>query len=89
MNSNEFVSWLKGYIDGCGPELTQEQVEHIKMMLANVFRVDCPQQINPTLPYSPPWTIGDEPYNPHKIWYTTSTGTNPSVSENPSDYNNT
>lgn len=88
MNSNEFVHWLKGYFDACEDNLSTTQLEKVKQKLGETYDVNCPQHTQPSLPYSPPWTIGDEPYNPHKIWYTTSTSGAPSIGETPNDYNN-
>ena len=30
MNSNEFVNWLKGFVDACGEELNGEQLNKVK-----------------------------------------------------------
>jgi hypothetical protein len=90
MDSNEFVSWLRGFIDASGVDLSVTQLNKVKEKLEDVREVYCPQQIQPTQPYSPPWTIGDQPHdpnNPYKIWYTTSTGVNPSLGVDPEEYN--
>jgi len=85
MNSNEFVNWLKGFVDACGVDLSVTQLNKIKDKLEETYDVNCPQQTQPTLPYSPPWSIGDQPYDPNRIWYTTSTA-GPSFSSDPEDY---
>lgn len=87
MNSNEFVNWLKGFVDACGPDLSVVQLNKIKEKLEEVYEVNCPQTTLPTQPYSPPWTIGDQPYDPNKIWYTSATGT-PSFGTDSEEYNN-
>lgn len=89
MNSNEFVHWLKGFIDACGVDLSVTQLNKIKDKLEETSEVYCPQQITPSQPYSPPWTIGDQPYDPNKIWYTSSTGTSsPSFGTDSEEYKN-
>ena len=88
MNSNEFVNWLKGFIDGCESQLNETQLSKIKDKLDDVYDVNCPQQIQPVTlswPYVPP--IGDQPYNPNKIWFTsTTTGTPPSFGSDSEEY---
>ena len=78
MNSNEFISWLRGYLSATGPSLTIDQLSKLKETLKTVKDVNCPQQIQPSQPYNPPgtWTP-DTPYDPRKIWFTTSTGGTP------------
>lgn len=76
MNSNDFINWLRGYLSACGPSLNMDQMAKLKETLKGVSEVNCPQQIQPvtpSYPYVPP--IGDQPYNPNKIWFTSSTGT--------------
>lgn len=75
MNSNEFVNWLKGFVDACGMDLSVTQLNKVKEKLEDVTEVNCPQHVQPPLPYSPPWTIGDQPNDPNKIWFTTTTDT--------------
>jgi len=89
MNSNEFVNWLKGYLDGCDDKLTKSQVNKLKETLVDVYEINCPQQIQPITPsistvYVPP--IGDQPYGPPQIWYTTNTGTPPSFGGDSEEY---
>jgi hypothetical protein len=87
MNSNEFVNWLKGFIDGCDSELNETQLSKIKDKLDQVYDVKCPQQIQPVTPswpYVPP--IGDQPYDPNRIWYTSSTGAPPSFGSDSEEY---
>ena len=86
MNSNDFVQWLKGYFDACEDNLSTKQLEKVKQKLRETYDVNCPQQIQPSQPYSPPWTIGDQPYDPNKIWYTSTS--NPSFSNDVGEYNN-
>lgn len=86
MNSNEFVQWLKGFVDASGEDLTSSQLNKIKDKLEDTYEVNCPPTVQPSLPYSPPWTIGDQPFDPNRIWYTTSTNTTPSIGETPNEY---
>lgn len=75
MNSNEFVNWLRGFVDACGTDLSVTQLNKVKEKLEDVYDVNCPQQIQPSKPYTQPGTwIPDTPYDPRKIWFTTSTG---------------
>ena len=75
MNSNDFINWLRGYLSACGPSLSMDQMAKLKETLKGVSEINCPQQVN-KLPYNPPGTwIPDTPYDPRKIWFTTSTGT--------------
>ena len=50
MNSNEFVHWLKGFIDGCESQLNETQLSKIKDKLDDVYDVNCHQQIQPVTP---------------------------------------
>lgn len=86
MNSNEFVNWLKGFVDACGPDLSVTQLNKVKEKLEDVYEVNCPPTVQPHHPYVPP--IGDQPHDPNKIWFTTSTGTPPSFSSDSNEYNN-
>jgi hypothetical protein len=89
MNSNEFVHWLKGFIDACGVDLSVTQLNKIKDKLEETSEVYCPQQTTPSQPYSPPWTIGDQPIDPYRIWYTSSTGeSSPSFGTDSEEYKN-
>lgn len=75
MNSNDFINWLSGYLSACGPYLSIDQMAKLKETLKSVSEVNCPKQMN-NLPYNPPGTWGTgTPYDPNKIWFTTSTGT--------------
>lgn len=77
MNSNDFINWLRGYLSACGPSLNMDQTAKLKETLKGVNEVNCRQTmpIQPSLPYNPPGTWGTgTPYDPNKIWFTTSTG---------------
>jgi len=85
MNSNEFVTWLKGFVEACGTSLSVTQLSTVKNKLEDVREVKCNDI--PIAPYTPP-TIGDNPYSdPNRIWCTTSTGA-PSFSKDVSEYYN-
>jgi hypothetical protein len=84
MDSNEFVTWLKGFVEACGTSLSVTQLTTVKNKLKSVREVKCNNF--PTTPYTPP-TIGDNPYpDPNRIWYTTTTGY-PSFSTDETEYN--
>ena len=74
MNSNEFVSWLKGFVDACGEDLNKEQLIKVKTSLEDVTEVRCHERTQPTLPLPP----NPYPYQPNtgtpEIWCSTNTG---------------
>lgn len=75
MDSNEFVIWLKGFVEASGTDLSVTQLSTVKNKLETVTEVECDPLIPPT--YSPPIispTIPDEPHYPHKIWCSDNTG---------------
>ena len=80
MDSNNFISWLRGFLDASESDtLSSTQTNIIKEKLLQTFEVRCggissPPPVNP---YSPPWVIGDQPYDPNKIWYTNYTTSPP------------
>lgn len=74
MNSNDFVSWLKGFVEACGEDLNVEQLTKVKETLNDVTEVRCLERIQPQpiQPYpSYPWqpTTG-----PPEIWCSNDTG---------------
>jgi hypothetical protein len=75
MNSNEFVNWLKGFVDACGEELSGEQLSKVKSSLENVSEVKCMERIQPSLPYPPNPYIVPQPHTGiPEIWCRTHTG---------------
>ena len=76
MDSNEFVIWLRGFVEASGTELSVTQLSTVKNKLETVTEVECGYN-NPLIPttYSPP-TISPNTHfdTPDKIWCSTNTG---------------
>ena len=77
MNSNEFVSWLRGFVDACDEKLNEEQLSKIKSSLEEVTEVICMERVRPFIPQSPympyiPPSPGTG--NPPGIYCSTNTG---------------
>ena len=75
MNSNEFVSWLKGFVDACGEDLNKEQLTKVKTSLEDVTEVRCLERVQPSLPITPyPYPSHPNTGTPPEIWCSTNTG---------------
>ena len=86
MDSNEFVTWLRGFVEACGTDLSVTQLTTVKDKLSDVQEVKC-DNFQRT-PYTLPPTIGDNPYSdPNRIWCSTSTGI-PSFSKDVGEFYN-
>lgn len=76
MDSNEFVIWLRGFVEASGTELSVTQLSTVKNKLKTVREVECGYS-NPLIPptYSPPINPPITPFDtPDKIWCSTNTG---------------
>tara|TARA_Y100000385_G_scaffold187008_1_gene193291 strand:- start:58 stop:306 length:249 start_codon:yes stop_codon:yes gene_type:complete len=76
MDSNEFVIWLRGFVEASGTELSVTQLSTVKNKLETVTEVECGYS-NPLIPptYSPPTISPNTPFDtPNKIWCSTNTG---------------
>ena len=86
MTETEFVQWLRGFVEACGTDLSVTQLTTVKDKLSDVQEVKC-DNFQRT-PYTPPPTIGDNPYSdPNRIWCSTSTGI-PSFSKDVGEFYN-
>jgi hypothetical protein len=76
MDSNEFVIWLKGFVEASGTELSVTQLSTVKNKLETVTEVECGYS-NPLIPptYTPPTISPNTPFDtPDKIWCSDNTG---------------
>lgn len=77
MNTNQFIDWLSGFLDGNGDNLTKEEIDIIKSKMKTVKKVDEQIKIVPatsptkditwpeSIPFSPyPWKPYKNPLDP-------------------------
>ena len=74
MNSNEFVNWLKGFVDACGDDLSVEQTNKVKEKLNDVTLVRCLERVQPQLPPNLPYPWQPDTGSPPNIWCSDNTG---------------
>lgn len=80
MNTNEFKSWLEGFIEG-RDTLSEIQLKIVREKLSQVvsvssistFPVVVPNTGNPYWTSNPDWTY--DPHRPGQPWYTTTSQT--------------
>ncbi len=73
MNSNEFVSWLKGFVDASGEDLNVEQLSKVKEKLNDVTEVRCLERVQPQ-PQLPSYPWQPDTGSPPEIWCSDHTG---------------